>query len=70
MVSTVAGGGNTAAGYVNGVGTGAIFYNPYGISVSSSGNMYVVDYGNHLIRMIDSTGTYNVGGWVVILCYI
>lgn len=32
------------------------FYNPYGIEVDLSGNIYVADSGNHLIQKMDSDG--------------
>lgn len=39
-------------GYSNGVGTAALFNNPKGICVDSSGNIYVSDTGNLVIRKI------------------
>ena len=53
VVSTMAG---SVSGYGDGVGTSARFYNPYGVSVDSSGTVYVGDYGNHRIRKISSSG--------------
>jgi sugar lactone lactonase YvrE len=54
-VSTFAGtpgvGGST-----DGVGSTARFYLPYGIAVDSSGNIYVADTGNQLIRKITPNG--------------
>jgi sugar lactone lactonase YvrE len=55
-VSTLAGGGGTGSAFANGTGTNARFANPWGLAVDSSGNIYVADYGNHLIRKITSTG--------------
>jgi hypothetical protein len=49
-VSTVAGDGNT--GTSDGIGTNANFNDPYGIFLDSSGDIYVGDRGNHLIRKI------------------
>ena len=54
VVSTVA--GSTASGYVDGVGTVAKFNNPYGISVDSTGNAWVADRSNHMIRRINTAG--------------
>jgi hypothetical protein len=53
LVSTLAG---TVGVYgsSNGLGTYAGFYYPIGISSpDSNGNIYVADYGNHLIRKIN-----------------
>jgi DNA-binding beta-propeller fold protein YncE len=58
-VSTLAGGGgSTTSGYVDGVGTVAKFSYPYGVSVSSIGNVYVSDNNNNLIRMINTAGAF------------
>jgi hypothetical protein len=54
MVTTLAGSGS--AGFVNGTGTGASFYNPHGVAVDESGNVYVADRGNHCVRKITSGG--------------
>lgn len=59
VVSTFAGGGlsNTSGyNYANGAGTRANFYNPFGIAVDSSGNLYVADTSNNIIRKIDTSG--------------
>jgi serine/threonine protein kinase/sugar lactone lactonase YvrE len=50
VVSTLAGSGMAA--YVDGVGTNARFNNPTGISIDSSGNLFVADSSNHCIRKI------------------
>jgi streptogramin lyase len=58
-VTTVAGGGSpagTTAGYINAKGTNAEFYEPRGIAVDGSGNVYVTDSSNALIRKIDTNG--------------
>jgi len=44
-------------GAVNALGTAARFDSPGGLAVDPSGNLYVADEGNHLIRKITSTGT-------------
>jgi sugar lactone lactonase YvrE len=54
VVSTFAGSG--AIGSANGIGTAASFSHPTGIAVDSSGNVYVADTNNHLIRKITSAG--------------
>jgi DNA-binding beta-propeller fold protein YncE len=50
-VTTLAGTG--IIGYNNGPGTSAQFYSPYAVAVDSAGNVYVNDFGNSLIRIID-----------------
>jgi sugar lactone lactonase YvrE len=54
VVTTLAGSG--AAGSANGTGTAASFNNPQGIAVDGTGNIYVGDVGNNLIRKITSAG--------------
>lgn len=53
-VTTLAGSG--AQGAANGVREAASFYLPSGLSADGSGNVYVADNGNHLIRKIVATG--------------
>jgi sugar lactone lactonase YvrE len=49
-------GGVGMSGYVNDTGTAARFDALWGIAVDSSGNVYVADAGNHLIRKISPAG--------------
>ena len=49
VVSTLAG---NSAGVTNGTGIVASFYTPYGVAVDVTGNVYVADSGNNLIRKI------------------
>src|SRR5204863_73114 len=54
-VTTLAGlAGNT--GSDDGTGSAARFNRPYGVATDSSGNVYVVDNGNHTIRKITPAG--------------
>jgi sugar lactone lactonase YvrE len=52
FVTTFAG---STGGYIDGTGAGALFLNPDGITVDSSGNLYIADSGNNRIRKITSS---------------
>ena len=66
VVSTLAGNVNI---FVDGIGTGAGFFNPYGVAVDTSGNVYVADSSNHRIRKITSGGVVStLAGNVSIKC--
>ncbi len=54
QVGTLAGSG--AKGSTNGTGTAASFYDPYGVSIDVSGNIYVADEGDNLIRKVSPAG--------------
>lgn len=54
VVSTLAGSGK--AGSANGAGTAASFNSPFGLAVDATGDVYVADAGNNLIRMITPAG--------------
>jgi len=48
--------GDGLQGYQDGAGTNAEFYNPYGVTADSCGNVLVADLGNNLIRKITPAG--------------
>jgi sugar lactone lactonase YvrE len=52
VVTTLAGDGT--AQLLNGTGTSARFNSPRGVTIDSTGNLYVADYTNHTIRRIVS----------------
>jgi sugar lactone lactonase YvrE len=54
VVSTLAGSG--VAGSADGTGTAASFNRPTGVAIDSTGNVYVADAFNHLIRKITPGG--------------
>lgn len=54
VVTTFAGSG--AGGYLEGTGTGAIFFGPRGLLVVAGGDLYVCDTDNHVIRKITPQG--------------
>jgi uncharacterized repeat protein (TIGR01451 family) len=56
VVSTFAGCDNCLGGYVDGPGTAARFYSPTGVAVDATGNVYVTEAGNHLVRKITPAG--------------
>ncbi|MDB5762915.1 MAG: repeat containing protein [Herminiimonas sp.] len=55
-VSTLAGSANTA-GSSDGSGAAARFNNPAGIAADASGNVYIADFLNNIIRKITPAGT-------------
>lgn len=56
IISTVA--GNDTAGYRGdgGVATTAELNEPYAVALDPSGNLYIADYGNSRIRMVNTSG--------------
>lgn len=65
VVTTLAGSGTPGA--ADGDGVAASFSGPFGIAVDRSGNLYVADTGNNLIRRITLTGVCGAGcnNWTV-----
>lgn len=60
-VTTIAGSTTNTAGSANGTNRVAEFNNPQGITVDSSGNLYVADTANDTIRKMAPSGT----NWIV-----
>jgi hypothetical protein len=56
VVTTFAGSVSGQIGSTDGTGAAARFYQPYGIALDSSGNAYVADTLNNVIRKITSSG--------------
>jgi gliding motility-associated-like protein len=54
VVTTIAGSGQ--AGSADGIGAAASFFRPFGITIDQSGNLYVADTNNELIREITPGG--------------
>ena len=54
VVSTLAGSPNGVSGHVDSnIATSARFYRPTSVALDNTGKVYVVDNGNHLIRLIE-----------------
>ncbi|MFY9561410.1 MAG: beta-propeller fold lactonase family protein [Terriglobales bacterium] len=57
QISTVAGNGITGYTGDGGPATSATLSFPWGMAVDSTGNLFVADTGNRVIRKVDTTGT-------------
>lgn len=53
-VSTLA--GNRIAGFFDGTGASSRFNFPSGVTLDAAGNVYVTDWGNHVVRKINQAG--------------
>ncbi len=58
VVTTFA--GNGTAGATDGVGVNATFNTPFGIAIDASGNLFVSEWGNHIIRKITPAGQTSI----------
>ena len=56
IITTIAGKGTAGSSGDGGAATSAQLSYPYGVSVGISGNVYIVEYVNNKIRMVNSTG--------------
>lgn len=55
IITTVAGNGDYYGNLGDdGPATSAIIYNPTGVAVDSTGNLYIADLGNHRVRRLDA----------------
>ena len=55
-VTTLAGTATQGTGYLDATGPNAYFSQPYGIAVDSTGNIYVADSGNFVVRKVTASG--------------
>jgi uncharacterized protein (TIGR03437 family) len=55
-ISTFAGTGRSAAGVDGVAATDSPLRSPYGLAVDKAGNVYIADYSDYRIRMVDPTG--------------
>jgi trimeric autotransporter adhesin len=72
IISTVAGNGSYGYSGDGGLATSALLYNPRGVAIDASGNIYIADTFNHRIRMVmlstgiistvAGTGSYGYSG--------
>ena len=61
IVTTIAGAGRQNNGSLDGTNAGARFNQPNGIAIDASGNLFVADTANNMIRKVTPVGT----NWVV-----
>jgi streptogramin lyase len=54
IITTVAGNGTYGYSGDGGPAANALLYFPTGITVDTKGNLYIADYGNHVIRRVDA----------------
>jgi hypothetical protein len=61
LINTIAGNNNLGGGYTgdNGPATAATLGGAMGVAVDASGNLYIADYNNNCIRIVNPAGTIN-----------
>ena len=57
IINTVAGNGTAGYSGDGGAATSAMLNYPSGVALDSSGNIYIADWYNHRIRMVNASGT-------------
>ena len=58
-ITTVAGSGTAGYGGDGGPATAALLDSPYAVAVDHYGNLYISDYKNNVVRVVDSNGDIN-----------
>jgi uncharacterized protein (TIGR03437 family) len=61
-ISTVAGNGTAGYGGDKGAATSANLFNPSGVAVDSSGNIYIADTSNHVVRQVSGSNITTFAG--------
>lgn len=56
-ITTIAGTGDFGFAGDGGPAKSAVLYQPYGVAIDQSGNVFIADMGNSRVRMINPTGT-------------
>jgi uncharacterized protein (TIGR03437 family) len=59
IINTVAGSTTITFAGDGGLATSASLFSPWAVVVDGSGNMYIADYGNDRIRMVNTSGNIN-----------
>jgi len=57
VISTIAGNGAHGFSGDGGAATAASLFDPFGVAVDSVGNLYISDFNNHRVRMVNISGT-------------
>jgi sugar lactone lactonase YvrE len=54
-ITTIAGNGTAGYSGDNGPATSATLHSPYGLNIDNSGNLYIADSGNNVVRIVSTT---------------
>jgi trimeric autotransporter adhesin len=55
-ITTIAGNGTAGYSGDNGPATSATLHSPYGLNIDASGNLYIADSGNNVVRIVSTAG--------------